>query len=147
VIEGGDGTPPEPNWKDIYRDAEKEARAHQYWSEVCSALRDAGGLTVSNGHAIYRLAAFRIEFDNSARDVADRGVIRPATKKRFEHVNPHFTAMRQLDETIRQLEAELGVSPARRARIGKVPRKASKLSPADRYLRPADRWHAEHRGD
>jgi len=27
VIEGGDGTPPEPNWKDIYRDAEKEARA------------------------------------------------------------------------------------------------------------------------
>jgi hypothetical protein len=138
-IAGGDGMPPEPNWGHYYGDVADQARAHGHWSEICSSLRDAGGLAVSNGHAILRLITMRMEYDTSAQDVASRGVVIAATPKRYAHTNPHFRAMRQLDETIRQLEAELGIAPVRRGRIGKVVRKITKPRAADAYLgKPAN---------
>ena len=139
TIAGGDGMPPEPHWPHYYDETADQRRAHGHWAEIASALRDAGGLSVSNGHAILRLVTFRMEYDASAQDVATRGVIRPATRKHGEYTNPHFRAMRQLDETIRQLEAELGISPVRRGRIGKVVRKITKPRAADAYLgKPAN---------
>jgi P27 family predicted phage terminase small subunit len=130
--------PPEPNWAHYYDDAEKRERAHTNWLEICHALRDAGGLAVSNGHAILRLISLRLEYDFSMQDVAARGVVIPETRKRFAHTNPHFRVMRQIDETIRQLEAELGISPVRRGRIGKIQKRQTKARAADEFLKPAN---------
>ena len=154
VIDGGEGAPREPNWSLVYRAkhcrtvAEKEREearalenqrlAREHWQEIVSGLRDAGALAVANGHTIKRLVQFRIAYDASAADVGSLGTVIPGTKRREPRVNPHFRLMRQNDETIRQLEAELGVAPVRRGRLCKVTRKATSA-------RPAEQWRATYK--
>ncbi len=111
VIDGDEGAPPEPDWTLIYQDATDCINASAHWKQAVSALRDAGALEPGNGHAILRMVSFRLLFEASMLNCAEKGVRLPATKKREERANPHLGHMRQIDESIRQLEAELGLSP------------------------------------
>src|SRR5690606_32400349 len=75
VINGGDGTPPEPDWALIYSDEIDIAMAHDEWSIVIREMQAAKTLAVANGHAIQRLVAMRIVYERAARQVSETGAI------------------------------------------------------------------------
>ncbi|MEW9837307.1 hypothetical protein ABUE29_18655, partial [Mesorhizobium sp. ZMM04-4] len=66
-IEGGDGVPVEPDWRSIYDDELDIAEASEQWGVVTREMKDAGTLTVANGHAIRRLVEFRVQYERAAR--------------------------------------------------------------------------------
>jgi hypothetical protein len=63
VIEGGDGTPQQPNWQLLFSDAGECGAAAGHWSNIVNAMRSAETLSVANGRAIKRLVIAQIVFD------------------------------------------------------------------------------------
>lgn len=138
-IEGGEGVPREPDWSQIFTDEFDLALAGEQWGIVTRELSDAGVLAVANGHAVRRLVEFRVQYERSAKHVAEKGSILAPTSKKAKtgQWNPHWSVMRQADESIRVLEAELGLAPTRRGKTTKVTRGKKTARAADRFLRPA----------
>lgn len=138
VIEGGDGLPPEPDWSAIFSDELDVEAARGKWGVVTREMQAAGTLAVANGDAIRRLVEFWVEYQRSARHVAEHGAILPpkSRKTKVGQWNPHWSVMRQADQSIGFLEAELGLSPTRRGKAVKVQRgkKASRAS--DEFIKP-----------
>lgn len=140
LIEGGVGIPAEPDWKDLLPGrgvtivADRE-RAAQYWSTVVAELRAAEKLAVVNGHAIQRLVTTYILYDRAALQVAKNGAIIPAAKTGTPMHSPWWTAMRAADRMASGIEAELTITPRRRASGGKVARPKRKSTAADRFLK------------
>ncbi|KQT03202.1 MULTISPECIES: P27 family phage terminase small subunit [unclassified Rhizobium] len=135
-ILGGDGSPPEPDWASIYADEFDILEAHEQWSIVLNELRDAHTLAVSNGHAIKRLVEFRVQYERSSKHVAEHGPVLKGKRAKVGQWNPHWSVMRQADEAIRVIEAELGIAPARRGKVTKVQRGKKTSRAADGYLKP-----------
>jgi phage terminase small subunit len=138
-IAGGDGVPREPDWSQLFTDEFDLALATEHWGVITRELDNAGVLAVTNGHAIRRLIEFRVQYERSARHVAEKGAILAPTSKKAKvgQWNPHWSAMRQADESIRVLEAELGLAPTRRGKTTKVQRGKKAPRAADDYLRSA----------
>lgn len=134
VIAGGEGMPAEPDWSAMHQDALEQQLAHEHWTHIVGVLRDMDALAVANGHSVRRLVTFRVLYDIAERNVLERGMMLKAKKTGTPYPNPHFTKMRQCDEAIRMLEAELCIAPMRRGRAGKIARKVRKARPADAYL-------------
>lgn len=135
VIIGGDGEPIEPDWTLTYSDEDDLAIASEQWGQVIREMRDAQVLTVANGHAIRRLVDFRITYERANRHVAEHGAVFAAKpRKKAGQWNPQWSVMRHCDEAIRHLETELGISPLRRQRAGKVQRRDTKKRASDAYL-------------
>lgn len=135
TIDGGAGTPPEPDWSDLYSDPLDIEAASEEWNVVIRELKDASALTVANGHAIKRLVQFRVIYQRAARQVAESGPVTKAKRTGVPQWNLHWSVMRQADDTIRALEAELGVPPTRRGKIKVLPAKRRKPAAADDYLK------------
>src|SRR3954471_17628871 len=135
-IAGGEGVPSEPDWSLIYKGADEVAVAHEEWGVVAREMQEAGTLTVANGHAIRRLVEFRVQYERASRIVTRQGTIVPAKRTRVPQINPHWVVMRQADEALKVLEAELGIAPVRRARAVKVKREKKIERASDRYLKP-----------
>ncbi|MCV9997337.1 P27 family phage terminase small subunit [Pararhizobium sp. YC-54] len=133
---GGDGVPPEPDWASIYTDEFDILEAHEQWTIVLNELREANTLAVSNGHAIKRLVEFRVQYDRSSKHVAEHGPVLKGKRAKVGQWNPHWSVMRQADEAIRVIEAELGIAPARRGKVTKVTRGKKTSRAADSYLKP-----------
>jgi P27 family predicted phage terminase small subunit len=131
---GGDGTPEEPDWSSIYSDELDIVAAHEEWGVVVRELQDAAALSVANGHSIRRLVEFRIQYGRSAQHVAEHGPILAGKRAKVGQWNPHWSVMRQAEETIRSLEAELGLAPTRRGKVVKAVRKQTRRRAADDYL-------------
>lgn len=131
VIAGGDGVPPEPQWE--YQDAAELADAAGQWRTIVAEMRDAGTLAVANGHAIKRLVEFRVQYERAARHVAEHGAVLKSKRAEAGVRSRHWTVMREADEAVRVLEAELGIAPVRRGKVRKVQKKAAPRS-ADTYL-------------
>lgn len=136
AIEGGEGSPNEPDWSSLYSDELDIAQAHQQWTIVLGELRDAGTLALANGHAMKRLVEFRVQYERSSRHVAEHGPVMKGKRAKIGQWNPHWSVMRQADEAIRVIEAELGISPVRRGKATKVERAKKAPRAADRFLRP-----------
>lgn len=136
VFPGGDGYPVEPDWTGIFSDDLDAEVARVTWRETFNEMRDAGTLSITNGHAIKRLAEFRVQFERASRHVGEEGAVLKAgsRKAKVGQWNPYWSVMRQADEAIKALEAELGLSPRRRAGASKVQRKSKQVRPADAYL-------------
>lgn len=122
TIEGGDGVPAEPDWSILYANEDDMHEAREAWASVVSDLRTAGTLSVANGHAIRRLADFRVQYERAARHVAENGAIIKAVRAKTGQFNPYWAVMKHADEAIRTLEAELGIPPTRRGKAKKVER-------------------------
>lgn len=135
VVEGGDGTPPEPDWSKIYSDGLDVALAHEHWINVVSELRSAGTLAVANGHSIKRLVEFRFQYERASQQVAEVGPVIRAKRTKVPQYNPHWIVMRQADQSITYLEAELGISPTRRGKAVKVQRGRSSTRASAAYLK------------
>jgi P27 family predicted phage terminase small subunit len=137
TIAGGDGLPPEPEWALHYSDDLEVAAATEEWRTICSDMRDADTLAVANGHAIRRLVEFRIQWRRASEHVAEHGaIIKGKTTGKAGQWNPHWSVMRQADDKIRALEAELGLAPRRRAAAVKVKRRLNRGRAADDFLGP-----------
>lgn len=139
AISGGDGLPAEPDWSSLYADELDIAEAHEQWGIVTRELQDTGTLAVANGHSIKRLVEFRVQYERSSKHVAEHGPVLKGKRAKVGQWNPHWSVMRQADEAIRVLEAELGIAPARRGKVTKVQRGKKAFRAADNYLKPVSK--------
>jgi phage terminase small subunit len=136
AVNGGEGTPPEPDWTSYAADELDLAFVRAQWRSIVNEMRDLQTLTVDNGDAIRRLVMFRLEFDRQARSVAEHGVIRKAKRTKSDQIHPSWTVMKQAAEAAGVIERDLGISPLRRNNAGKVQRKTKRTTAADEFLRP-----------
>jgi P27 family predicted phage terminase small subunit len=136
VIEGGEGRPLEPDWSLTYTDVLDLETARTEWRIVINELTEAQTLTVANGHAIRRLVEFRVIYERCARDLAETGALLKAKRTRVPQINPNWSIMRQASDQIGTLEAELCLTPRRRASAAKVARKPKVARASDAYLKP-----------
>jgi len=128
VIElpGGDGVPPEPNWRSIFgRVADREA-ASAYWKGLISEMRGAQKLAVANAHSIKRLVVAYVTYDISAREVLKSGPVIKAKKTGVPTYNPWWTTMSNADSQAAALEKSLCVSPRDRGTGAKVEKKVQR---------------------
>lgn len=137
-IDGGQGLPPEPDWSQFYTDDFDLALAHDEWGLITRELASNQVLSVSNGHAIKRLIEFRVQYERSAKHVAEKGAILAPTSKKAKvgQWNPHWSVMRQADDAMKALEAELGLSPVRRGKTTRVQNGKKAPRAADKYRTP-----------
>jgi P27 family predicted phage terminase small subunit len=133
VIEGGGGIPDEPDWSQIYSDVLDIASAHEEWGIVVREMQSAHTITVANGHAIGRLVSFRLLYRTALQQIAERGAI--LKKSRGERYNPHWNVIHRAADACSALEAELGISPIRRARAAKAQKRTTADRASDAYLR------------
>ncbi len=130
---------PEPHWSMLLNDELEIAAAAEHWRRVTTEMRERNILAPSNGHAIQRLVISYVIFDRSSREVAEHGAVtkpKRGNPKAIARISPHFTAMREAANDAATMEAELGLSPRRRATAAQVVRKARSARASDEFLRP-----------
>jgi P27 family predicted phage terminase small subunit len=136
AIDGGDGVPPEPNWRSIFgRQADRNAAA-EYWRGIISELRGTEKLAVANAHSIKRLVVAYVTYDISAREVLKSGPVMLAKRTRVPTYNPWWTTMSNAASQAEAIEKQLCISPRERGSGAKVEKKARRATGADRYLKP-----------
>lgn len=134
-IQGGEGVPPEPNWRKTFgRAADREAAA-AYWRSIISEMRAAEKLAVANSHAITRLVVAYVTYDISAREVLKTGPVIKAKKTGVPSYNPWWTTMSNAASQAQALEKELCISPRDRGAGAKVERKASRATAGGGYIK------------
>ncbi|MGN6549747.1 MAG: P27 family phage terminase small subunit [Pararhizobium sp.] len=137
VIEGSGAIVAEPDWNLLFTDELEIATAHEHWRIVTTELKDRQLLAAANGHSVQRLICAYVMFDRMYRQVAESGPVmkpRRGNSKAIARVSPYFTAMREAGSDASALEAELGISPRRRAAAAKAERKKRRERAADAYL-------------
>ncbi len=137
TITGGDGTPPEPDWRSLYVEQDDIDAASAEWSRIVSELRTMEALAVANGHMVERLAHWRVQYERATRQIAETGPIVAAKRTKVPQISPWWTVMRQASEEIRIIEIELGIPPTRRGKVTKVVRSKRAARASDGYLKPA----------
>lgn len=138
LIEGGAETVPEPDWSSLFDDVLDVASASAHWNRVSAELRSRELLASVNGHALQRLVMAYVVYDRAARQVASTGAVmkpRRGNTKAIARVSPHFTVMREAGNDADRIEAELGLSPRRRAAATKAENGKKAPRAADRFLR------------
>lgn len=134
-IPGGEGVPPEPNWRTIFgRAADREAAA-AYWQSIISELRTVEKLAVANSHSIKRLVVSYVTYDISAREVLKSGPVIKAKKTGVPTYNPWWTTMSNADSQASALEKSLCISPRDRGAGAKVVKKVSRTTGSARYIK------------
>lgn len=136
---GGDGTPPEPDWTGLYEDDFDVAIAREIWGQVIREMRGRDTLAVANGHQIKRYVMACVMHDAAARRVVEQGPVIKAKRSSVPQYNPWWSVLKDADARAASHEAELGISPRRRAGASRVQRGNKKITAADKYLRPIAR--------
>lgn len=134
-IQGGEGVPPEPNWRSTFGRAADRAAAAAYWRDIISEMRTAEKLAVANAHSIKRLVVAYVTYDISAREVLKTGPVMKAKKTGVPTYNPWWTTMSNAASQAQALEKELCISPRDRGTGAKVEKKAARRTNADNYLK------------
>jgi P27 family predicted phage terminase small subunit len=133
AIDGDRDLPEHPDWQLLFSATDECAAAVRHWTCVVAAMRAVDTINPVNGASIKRLVLAQIVYDRAALAVMRDGAIRRV--KSVDRKNPNWMVMRQASEMCAALEAELGLSPAKRGRVGKVSRPPRRTG-ADTYLRP-----------
>jgi P27 family predicted phage terminase small subunit len=136
LIDGGDGSPPEPRWQLIFGRAADRAIAAEHWKGIVAELRGAEKLAAANGHAILRLVVAYMTFDKSAKEVMKSGPVMKAAKTKVPTYNPWWTTMSNAASQAAAIEKDLCISPRERNSGGKVVKKTTKRTGAAAYLKP-----------
>lgn len=139
VVEGTGSVIPEPHWRMLLNDDLEIEAASEYWRTVTTEMRERTILSPTNRHAIQRLIMAYLTFDRCSRIVAEQGAVtkpKRGNPKAIARLSPHFTAMREAGNDAAQIEAELGLSPRRRASAAKVEGKKRAARASDTYLKP-----------
>lgn len=134
-IAGGDGVPPEPNWRSIFGRAPDREAASSYWKSIISEMRGAEKLAVANSHAVIRLVVAYVTFDQSAKEVIKSGPVIKAKKTGVPTYNPWWTTMSNAASQAQALEKELCISPRERGAGAKVVKKQTRTTGSARFLK------------
>lgn len=132
VIGGADGVPPQPDWTTIYADELDAALAQKVWGLAIREMRDRETLTVANGLQIERYCRAYVLYEQASRQIEEYGPI--VRGEKGESYSPWWSIMKDADGRATQHEAELGLSPRRRANASKVDRKNKQKSTRDAFL-------------
>lgn len=130
---------PEPKWSQLLTDAGERKLAKAHWARIISEMGERETLAASNAHSIQRLVLAYIVYDRCSLQAATSGVItEPAADnpKAIARLSIYFKAMSEAEKTAERLEAQLGLSPQRRSKVGKVVKKRERSAGADAFLGP-----------
>ncbi|MET0181099.1 MAG: P27 family phage terminase small subunit, partial [Novosphingobium sp.] len=116
----------EPKWARLLPDRDEQTAARAHWKRVVAEMTGLDTLSAANGHALQRLVLAYLIYDRCSRQVAADGLVtEPAADnpKAIARLSIHYKAMREAESTAERLEAQLGLSPGRRGKVGKVAKK------------------------
>jgi len=139
VFDGTGEIVEEPNWGKLLKDRKELYAAKEYWRVITTELRERTLLSPSNRHAIQRLVMAYVVFDRSSLIVAEEGAVLPPAPdnpKAISRISPHVNVMRDAATDATNLEAELGLSPRRRAGAAKVAKKDKVTRASDKFFQP-----------
>jgi P27 family predicted phage terminase small subunit len=108
--------------------------AHREWLRVSAELREAGTLASANRHQMQRLIIAYVRYDQTCAERFRMGLITKAPRSDTAQMNIAQTELRQADADATTAEMELGITPRRRASVGKARRAEKVQRPSDRYL-------------
>lgn len=134
----GDGVR-EPRWASLLEDKSERAAAKAHWKRITDEMREYDTLSPTNAHAVQRLVLAYVVYDRCSAAVAKSGLVDDPAEdnpKAISRVNIHYKVMSEAEKTAERLESQLGLSPQRRGKVGKVTRKRERSAGADAFLGP-----------
>lgn len=129
----------EPKWSALLDDAAERKAAKAHWARVTAEMAERETLSASNGHSVQRLVLAYIVYDRCSLQAAREGVVtepKADNPKAIARLSVYFKAMSEAEKTAERLEAQLGLSPQRRSKVGKVTKKRERSAGADAFLGP-----------
>ncbi len=127
----------EPDWGRLVTDAAERTVAAEHWKRIVGEMRDRETFSESNSHSVQRLILAYLIYDRCSKMVAADGLISEPAKdnpKAIARLSIHYQAMREAEKTTERLEQQLGLTPGRRAKVGKVVKKRERSAGADAFL-------------
>lgn len=129
----------EPDWARLLPEKDEQAAASEHWRRVAGEMDELQILSASNGHALQRLVMAYLVYDRCSRMVAVDGLVTERNKdntKSIDRLSIYYKAMREAESTAQRLENELGLTPGKRGKVGKVKRQQERKTGADAFLGP-----------
>lgn len=129
----------EPDWARLLPDAAEQVAASEHWRRIAGEMDQLAILSPANGHSLQRLVLAYLVFDRCSLNVAAGGlVIEPKADnpKAIARLSIHYQAMREAEKTAERLEGQLGLTPGKRGKVGKVNKPKERSAGADAYLGP-----------
>lgn len=129
----------EPDWARLLPEKGEQAAASEHWRRIAGEMDAQQILAPSNGHALQRLVLAYLVYDRCARHVAADGLVTEPAKdnpKAIARLSIHYKAMREAEKTAEQLEGQLGLTPGKRGKVGKVTKQRERRAGADAFLGP-----------
>jgi P27 family predicted phage terminase small subunit len=129
----------EPEWERLLPEASEQKAASEHWRRVAGEMDQLEILSASNGHALQRLVMAYLVYDRCSLEVAVDGLVtakNPDNPKSIERLSIHYKAMREAESTAQRLEDQLGLTPGRRGKVGKVTKTRERKTGADAFLGP-----------
>ncbi|HEX8050420.1 MAG TPA: P27 family phage terminase small subunit [Solirubrobacterales bacterium] len=127
----------EPDWKRLLPSVAERNAAKKHWRQIADEMRELETLSPANGHALQRLVLVYLVYDRCSLEVAQGGLVtepNPNNPKAIARLSIHYKAMQEAEKAAERLEAQLGLSPGRRGRVGKVLKKRERRAGADAFL-------------
>lgn len=129
----------EPDWDRLLPAPAERVAASAHWQRVVGEMREREIFAESNSHAVQRLVMAYLVYDRCTTQVAADGLVTEPNKdnaKAIPRLSVYYQAMREAEKTTERLEQQLGLTPGRRAKVGKVTKKRERSAGADAFLGP-----------
>jgi P27 family predicted phage terminase small subunit len=127
----------EPDWARLLPEADEQTAAAEHWRRVAKEMHELEILSLANGHALQRLVLAYLVYDRCSKNVAADGLVTEPNKdnpKSIARLSIHYKAMREAENTAERLEGQLGLTPGKRGRVGKVTQRRERKAGADAFL-------------
>jgi len=131
----------EPAWNRLLPERAERVAASEHWRRIAGEMDELQILSPANGHALQRLVLAYLVYDRCSKNVAADGLVTEPAKdnpKAIARLSIHYKAMREAESTAERLEAQLGLTPGKRGRVGKVAKKRERSAGADAFLGPRE---------
>lgn len=129
----------EPDWARLLPEKPEQAAASEHWRRVAGEMDQQQILSPSNGHSLQRLVLAYLVFDRCSLHVAVDGLVTEPNAdnpKAIARLSIHYKAMREAEKTAERLEGQLGLTPGKRGKVGKVTKQRERSAGADAFLGP-----------
>jgi P27 family predicted phage terminase small subunit len=127
----------EPDWSRLLPEAPERSAASEHWRRIAGEMNELEILSLANGHALQRLVLAYLVYDRCSKSVAVDGLVTEPSKdnpKSIARLSIHYKAMREAENTAERLEGQLGLTPGKRGRVGKVAKRRERKAGADAFL-------------
>lgn len=129
----------EPDWSRLLPEKSEQGAASEHWRRVAGEMHELEILSLANVHALQRLVLAYLVYDRCSKNVAADGLVtepKADNPKSIARLSIHYKAMREAENTAERLEAQLGLTPGKRGKVGKVTKKRERKAGADTFLGP-----------